>query len=370
MEPSSSPKHTEDAGSSPQSHTSLRFAPIERPVTPPASLAKEKDSTPDDTGTEEARGPVPNEAAVSPVDKSRVSPPANSSTRQLRPRPCPRPRQPLHNSPIRRRGYRPRNSQIRRRGACLKQRNDRSSNERHNTRVIRRILPRLGASVNQRNNHSSNERQNTGGYQQILPRPGIVPLIVKKPTTFLVFPIRSITSPDDQNLVITPQCFLFHTMDVPTPPTIRGGPKGTLELILRTSPYEPDFMPDWRVNDFWKHNVERVLGREIRDNWPNMMALIHEAKASFLEEGSPLIQRRWNPAETEIAARLKAWRMPDFVVGYLIGQPPRHLGIIDSEQVVIWGLDEMNRIDAIHGMGLFGNSEEEEEVADGSDQVG
>ncbi|KIL92156.1 hypothetical protein FAVG1_04563 [Fusarium avenaceum] len=363
MEPSSSPKHTEDAGSSPQSHTNLRFALIERPVTPPVSPSKEKDSTPDEIGTEEAREPIPNEAAVSPVDNSRVSPPANSSARQpgprfRRPLPGPRPQWSVPNRPIRRRD------------ASLKQRNGHSSNERHNTRVIRRILPRLGASVNQRNNHSLNERQNAGGYRQILPRPGIVPLIVKKPTTFLVFPIRSITSPDDQNLVITPQCFLFHTMDVPTPPTIRGGPKGTLELILRTSPYEPDFMPDWRVNDFWKHNVERVLGREIRDNWPNMMALIHEAKASFLEEGSPLIQRRWNPAETEIAARLKAWRMPDFVVGYLIGQPPRHLGITDAEQVVIWGLDEMNRIDAIHGMGLFRNSEEEEGAADGSDQVG
>ncbi|KAG5664879.1 hypothetical protein KAF25_008613, partial [Fusarium avenaceum] len=281
----SSPKPTEDAGSSPQSHTSLRFAPIERPVTPPASLAKDKDSSPDDTGIEEARGPVPSEAAESPVDNSRVSPPANSSTRQ----PSPRPRQSLPNSPIRRRGSQPRNSQIKRRGASLKQRNDRPSNERQNTRVIRRILPRLGASVNQRNNHSSNERQNTGGYQQNFPRPDIVPLIVKKPAPFLVFPIRSITSPDDQNPDITPQYFLFHTMDVPTPPTIRGGPKGTLELILRTSPYEPDFTPDWRVNAFWKHNVERVLSREIRDNWPNMMTLIHEAKASFLEEGSPLI---------------------------------------------------------------------------------
>jgi hypothetical protein len=138
---------------------------------------------------------------------------------------------------------------------------------------------------------------------------------------------------------------------------------------MRTSPYEPDFTPDWRVNASWKDNVERVLGREVRDNWPNMMALILEAKASFLEQGSPLIQRRWNPAEIEIAARLKAWRMPDFVVGYLIGSPPPGLGITNVEQFGMWTFDEMNRIDGVHGMGGFGNSEGKEEVADGSDQV-
>lgn len=337
MEPSSSPKPTEDAGSSPQSHTSLRSAPIERPVTPPASLAKDKDSSPGDTGIEEARGPVPSEAAESPVDNSRVSPPANPSARQpgprfRRPLPGPRPQWPLPNSPIRRRD----------------------------------------ASVNQRNDRSSNERQSTGGYRRILPRPGIinpvsqrpgdlsrqtVPLIVKGPTLFLVFPIHSITSLGGQNLDIMPQLFPFHSIDVPTPPTVRGGPKGALQLIVRNSPYEPEFMPDWRVNAFWKDNVERVLGREIRDNWPNMMALIQEAEASFLEQGIPLIYRRWNPTEIEIAARLKAWRMPDFVVGYLIGTPPPYLGIINVEQFGLWNFDEMNRIDEVHGMGGFGNDE-------------
>ncbi|CAJ0547623.1 Ff.00g043770.m01.CDS01 [Fusarium sp. VM40] len=341
MQPNSSPKPTEDAGPSPQSHTSLRFASIERPVTPPASLAKEKDSTPDDTGTEEAREPVPDEAAVSPVDNSRVSSPTNSSARQprtrlRRPLPGPRPQWPLPNNPIRRRGPRPRNSQIRRRGASLKQRNGHSSNERQNTSVSRQILPHpdIINPVSQRPGDLSRQTE---------------PLIVKEPALFLVYPIHSITSLDGQNPDTMPQLFPFHSIDVPTPPTVRGGPKGALQLIVRNSPYEPEFMPDWRVNTFWKDNVERVLGRETRDNWPNMMALIQEAEASFLEKGIPLILRPWNLAEIEIAARLKAWRMPDFVVGYLIGTPPPYLGIINAEQFGLWNLDEMNRIDEVHG---------------------
>lgn len=126
-------------------------------------------------------------------------------------------------------------------------------------------------------------------------------------------------------------------------------------------------MPDWRANTFWKENVERVLGRELRDKWPNMMALIQEAKASFLAKGDPLIQRRWNLREIEMAARLKGWRMPDFVVGYLIGQPPSDLVMGNEEQFAIWGFDEMKRMDEVDGMGGFGNDEEEGEVAAGSD---
>jgi hypothetical protein len=190
-----------------------------------------------------------------------------------------------------------------------------------------------------------------------------IPPIVKKPALFTGFPINPITPPMSQHPDIIPRSFLFYTIDVPTPPTRPGGPEGTLQLLTRTSPYEPDFVPDWRANAFWKDNVERVLGREFRDKWPNMMALIREAKASFLEKGDPLINRHWNLKEIEIAARLKGWRMPDFVVAYLIGQPPSDLVMGNEEQFGLWGFDEMKRIDEVDGMGGFGNNEEEREVA-------
>jgi hypothetical protein len=306
MESNSPPEQTEDVGSSPQSYTSLRFAPNERPVTPPASFAKDKDSAPDDTSIEEARSSVPSEAAKSPVNSPRVSAPANSSTSQ----PGPRPRRPLPNSPIRQRGSRPRkplpNSPIRRPGASVNQGNDSSSKELENPPVGSRVLARPAIpSIPARPANMSASPTNDHLNRQTIPS------IVRQPTLFTAFPNNPITPPDGQNPDVRPRDFPFYTIDIPTPPTRPDGPEGTLQLLIRTSPYEPDYVPDWRANTFWKENVERVLGRELRDKWPNMMALIQEAKASFLAKGDPLIQRRWNLREIEMAARLKGWRMPD-----------------------------------------------------------
>ncbi|KAM0327262.1 hypothetical protein ACHAPQ_007511 [Fusarium lateritium] len=350
MESNSDPKQTEDDGSSPQSYTSLRFAPVERPVTPPASLAKEKEDTPEDIEIEEAGGSIPNEAAKSPINNPRSRPPANSSTS----RPGPRPRRPLPNSPIRQRSSGPRrplhNSRIRRHNTSVQQGNDPSSNEPENPPVRSPGLPpdTFGISTGLAN-MSVNPTNNNFNTQN-------PPLIVRGT---IISPLPAY-GPD------APPNVPFPTVDIPLPPTHPDGPAEVIRLLIRSSSHQPKFVPDWRVNACWKDNVERVLGQDYRDEWPNMMALIDEARASFKEKGNPLLQRCWNLRETQIAARVKCWYMPNFVVWFLVGQPPRGLAMGYEEQFAISAYDEIKRLDEVHGVGGFGSREGEREVAAGS----
>ncbi|KAM0233567.1 hypothetical protein ACHAP5_010365 [Fusarium lateritium] len=351
MESNSDPKQTEDDGSSPQSYTSLRFAPVERrPVTPPASLAKEKEDSPDDIEIEEAGGSIPNEAAKSPVDNPRRHPPTNSSARQ----PGPRPRRPLPNSPIRQRNSQSRkplhNSRARRRNTSVQQDNDPSSNEPENPPVRPPGLPpgTFGISTGLADTYTNPTYNN---FTRQDPGP-----IVR----------GTIVSPIGTNWPGAPDSHIFPIFDVLLPRSQPNGPAEVIRLLFRTSKHQPGFLPDWRVNAHWKENVERVLGRNYRDLWPNMMALISEAQASFDEKGPALIQRCWNQRETEIAARVKCWYMPNVVLWYLIGQPPKGLSMGYEPQFAIWAYDEIKRLDEVHGMEGFWRKEGEREAAAGS----
>ncbi|KAJ4254483.1 hypothetical protein NW762_010082 [Fusarium torreyae] len=148
---------------------------------------------------------------------------------------------------------------------------------------------------------------------------------------------------------------------LPPPATImhppwcpRGHPAGLVHTTFNPqNPVRQDYPPlDSRVDVHWPQNVGRVLGPEYVGVWPNLDSMVNEFEMVFRQNQGRVaaLGRQWNLRELETAARLRAWRVPDWALAFLLGSPSTVPGPYLLNRFASWAHDEMWRLEQVNRM--------------------
>ncbi|KAF5562034.1 hypothetical protein FNAPI_3369 [Fusarium napiforme] len=97
--------------------------------------------------------------------------------------------------------------------------------------------------------------------------------------------------------------------------------------------------------------MRRVLGPISNSAWLNMSMMIGWCLHRYETDRSIPLQRHWDDADEERAARLEVWGLPQFALLVLLGVPFRESRHMDYLAIRQWTEDEQMRLEMIHGLG-------------------
>lgn len=142
----------------------------------------------------------------------------------------------------------------------------------------------------------------------------------------------------------------------PPPPPVGGRPPTAYLSVIRGNVANNGATPDWRANAHFQDNIERVLGREYRGRWPDMITMINQTRVHVSENGFNQLGRAYDERENEAAARLMTWGISNLIVLGLLGRPMVAVSPELLPQCEEWASDEKRRLEEVHGLGGFDES--------------